>query len=97
MMSSFDLCGNHHAIEQASRRCVEDDVLIQHTRRKILISTQAGTPRRATKRTGCGGGGFACDVSVGNTHVGRGVGPRKVLAKENAAENALRALAGGSH
>ena len=42
------------------------------------------------------GGGFACDVSVGNAHVGRGVGPRKVLAKENAAENALRALAGGS-
>ena len=42
------------------------------------------------------GGGFACDVSVGNTRVGRGVGPRKVLAKENAAENALRALAGGS-
>ena len=42
------------------------------------------------------GGGFACDVSVGNTHAGRGVGPRKVLAKENAAENALRALAGGS-
>ena len=39
------------------------------------------------------GGGFACDVSVGNTHVGRGVGPRKVLAKENAAEKALRALA----
>ena len=39
------------------------------------------------------GGGFACDVSVGNAHVGRGVGPRKVLAKENAAENALRALA----
>ena len=43
------------------------------------------------------GGGFACDVSVGNAHVGRGVGPRKALAKENAAENALRALAGGSH
>ena len=42
------------------------------------------------------GGGFACDVSVGNAHVGRGVGPRKALAKENAAENALRALAGGS-
>ena len=42
------------------------------------------------------GGGFACDVSVGNAHVSRGVGPRKVLAKENAAENALRALAGGS-
>ena len=37
--------------------------------------------------------GFVCDVSVGNTHVGRGVGPRKALAKENAAENALRALA----
>ena len=42
------------------------------------------------------GGGFTCDVSVGNTRVGRGVGPRKVLAKENAAENALRALADGS-
>ena len=41
-------------------------------------------------------GGFVCEVSVGNTHVGRGVGPRKALAKENAAENALRALAGGS-
>ena len=37
--------------------------------------------------------GFVCDVSVGNTHVGRGVGPRKALAKEQAAALALRALA----
>ena len=37
--------------------------------------------------------GFVCDVSVGNTRVGRGVGPRKALAKENAAALALRALA----
>ena len=32
-------------------------------------------------------------VSVGDTHVGRGVGPRKALAKEQAAALALRALA----
>ena len=38
-------------------------------------------------------GGFVCEVSVANTRVGRGIGPRKALAKENAAENALRALA----
>ena len=56
LMSSFDLCGNHHAIEQASRRWRGGRRFDSaRTRRKILISTQAGTPRRATKRTGCGG------------------------------------------
>lgn len=40
------------------------------------------------------GGLFSCEVSVGGERVGRGVGPRKALAKEHAAETALRALAG---
>ena len=40
---------HRHAIEQAShRRHVEDDATIQ-TRRKILISTQAGTPAAGTE------------------------------------------------
>ena len=52
-----------------------------------------GTALAFSDATPAPGGGFVCEVSVGNAHVGRGVGPRKVLAKENAAENALRALA----